>query len=156
LLQGHRRRLQTPSDSRPPPSSVSVPPARAFDDPLDVHVHAVHVIVGRGREGPADGFPEVVAGYGAVQPVVALHRTPAQELHLDRGAELGGTNDTITSVAVTSTTTTRRWARAATPLRVKCLPAPAVAELQPDRCRRLDRRLALVSLLRNQTGKTGI
>jgi len=129
-----------------------VPPARALDDPLDVHVHAVHVIVGRGREGPTDGFPEVVAGYSAVQPVVALHRAPAQELHLDRGAELGGTNDAITTVAVTSTATRGR-ARAATPLRVECLPAPAVAELQPDWCRRLDRRLALVSLLRNQTYK---
>lgn len=138
LLRGRRRRLWARGGSRPPPSSVRAPPARALDDPLDVHVNAVHVIVGGGRERPAHGFPKVVARHGTVQPVVPLHRAPAQEFHLDRGAELGGAHDSVAAIAsaatasadaTTAATGHRGRARAATPLRVECLPAPTVAEL---------------------------
>lgn len=130
-LRRHHRRAR--GGSRPPVPSVRA--ARTLDDPLDVHVHAMHVIVGRGRERPVDRFPKVVAGHGAVQPVVALHRAPAQEFHFDGGAQLGRATDV-------------RGTSAPAPFRVERLPAPAVAKLQSDRRHRLDSGLAFVSLLR--------
>lgn len=138
------RRGRARDGSRPRPPSVRAAAARALDDPFDVHVHAVHVIVGRGRRRAAHRVPQVVAGHGAVQPVVALHRAPAQELHLDRGAQPGRALRRRRRLLRRR----RRRARAAAPFRMERLPAAAVAELQPDRRRRFDRRLALVPLLR--------